>query len=65
MCNIFTKFITVSEVLVVPELFYTHFEKRMWLTLVTYLRQIPEAIFLQLLSKFHVNAGALKVVRYV
>jgi hypothetical protein len=53
MCNFFTKLFTASEVLVVPELFFAHFERGVWLTLVTCFKQIPDATFLQLISKVH------------
>jgi hypothetical protein len=43
MCNFFTKFISASKVLVVPDLFF-------WLTLITIFREIPEATFPQLMS---------------
>jgi hypothetical protein len=43
MCKFYTKFITASKVLVVPELFFAHFERGMWLTLVTSFKQISDA----------------------
>jgi hypothetical protein len=53
MCNISKKFIAASEVLVITELFFAQFERGMWLTLVTSFKQIPDATFLQLISKVH------------
>jgi hypothetical protein len=52
MCNFFTKFISASKVLVVAELFFAHFERGMWMTLVTSFKQILD-VFLHLISKIH------------
>jgi hypothetical protein len=48
-----TKFVTASKVLVAPELLIAYFERGMWMTLVTSFKQIQDATFRQLISKFH------------
>jgi hypothetical protein len=45
-------FVRDFEVLVVSELYFSHFEKCMWLTPVTEFKQIPDLTFL-LLTKVH------------
>jgi hypothetical protein len=42
MCNLFTKFMTASKALVVPELSFSHSERGMWLAHVKNLKQIPD-----------------------
>jgi hypothetical protein len=53
MYKFFKKFIAVSKVLMGPELFLARSDRGMWLTLETGFKQIPDAIFLQLISEVH------------